>query len=316
MENSKYSGLGRADKATGRTSPERQRRAPRAGTPAPAQGGQQGRKESNLLRGFWRPAALPGARPCMCPAMPGASCPGRSRTYNPLLNRETHYRCATGQDQSGWSDLNRRSPAPRAGGLPCFPTSWACSRTSRLSHFLPPVVVRGGCWSRTNPREVSARTEPFVSSDHWARLQSVQRELNPHIYHGKVAGYRYIMDAGGPRASCRSHELPDLNRFLQIWNLALKPISKFVCCDRRARLPVPAAGVEPAASAFSARRSHHLSYTGMKQRRRQESNLRQVGLQPTAGAVRSGVMREPAVGLEPTLSALRERRSTCRAAPA
>ena len=36
---------------------------------------------------------------------------------------------------------------------------------------------------------------------------------------------------------------------------------------------VPAAGIEPAASAFSARRSHHLSYTGMNQRRRQESNL-------------------------------------------
>ena len=28
--------------------------------------------------------------------------------------------------------------------------------------------------------------------------QSVQRELNPHVYHGKVAGYRYIMDAVGP----------------------------------------------------------------------------------------------------------------------
>ncbi|SRR5579884_3325162 len=39
------------------------------------------------------------------------------------------------------------------------------------------------------------------------------------------------------------------------------------------RRAVPAAGVEPAASAFSARRSHHLSYTGINQRRRQESNL-------------------------------------------
>ena len=25
--------------------------------------------------------------------------------------------------------------------------------------------------------------------------QSVQRESNPHVYHGKVAGFRYIMDA-------------------------------------------------------------------------------------------------------------------------
>src|SRR5262245_33657628 len=38
---------------------------------------------------------------------------------------------------------------------------------------------------------------------------------------------------------------------------------------------VPAAGVEPAAFAFSARRSYRLSYTGSNQRRRQESNLRQ-----------------------------------------
>ena len=31
--------------------------------------------------------------------------------------------------------------------------------------------------------------------------QSVQWELNPHVYHGKVAGCRYIMDAVGP---CKS----------------------------------------------------------------------------------------------------------------
>jgi hypothetical protein len=36
---------------------------------------------------------------------------------------------------------------------------------------------------------------------------------------------------------------------------------------------VPAAGVEPAAFAFSARRSYRLSYTGRSQRRRQASNL-------------------------------------------
>ncbi len=31
--------------------------------------------------------------------------------------------------------------------------------------------------------------------------QSVQRESNPHIYHGKVAGGRYIMDAGTEASS-------------------------------------------------------------------------------------------------------------------
>src|SRR5262249_17898942 len=67
---------------------------------------------------------------------------------------------------------------------------------------------------------------------------------------GRLPGY--IMDAFGPRASRRSHELPDSNRLLQMSNLVLKPISEFVCYDRRARLPVPAAGLEPAAFTFSA----------------------------------------------------------------
>ena len=53
----------------------------------------------------------------------------------------------------------------------------------------------------------------------------------------------------------------------------LKPISEFVCREHRARLPVPAAGFEPAAFAHSTRRSYQLSYTGFVQRRRQESNL-------------------------------------------
>ena len=52
---------------------------------------------------------------------------------------------------------------------------------------------------------------------------------------------------------------------------------------------VPAAGVEPAASAFSARRSHQLSYTGIGQRRRQESNLLGAGLQPAAYPTSPGV---------------------------
>src|SRR6266566_4325443 len=38
------------------------------------------------------------------------------------------------------------------------------------------------------------------------------------------------------RASQHSHELPDSNRLLHLRKMALKPISKFVCCVRRARL--------------------------------------------------------------------------------
>ena len=53
--------------------------------------------------------------------------------------------------------------------------------------------------------------------------------------------------------------------------------AQWVACDYRQsphrNRSVPAAGVEPAASAFSARRSHHLSYTGIGQSRRWESNL-------------------------------------------
>ena len=44
---------------------------------------------------------------------------GRSRTSNRRLNRAPPYRWATpvSLKRSGWPDLNRRSPAPEAGGL-------------------------------------------------------------------------------------------------------------------------------------------------------------------------------------------------------
>src|SRR5688572_24107686 len=81
---------------------------------------------------------------------------------------------------------------------------------------------------------------------------------------------------------------------------------------------VPAAGVEPAAFAFSARRSYRLSYTGISQRRRQESNLlrSRVAADRLALRPRRHHLQEPAVGLEPTSSALRERCPACRASPA
>jgi hypothetical protein len=70
---------------------------------------------------------------------------------------------------------------------------------------------------------------------------------------------------------------------------------------------VPAAGVEPAAFAFSARRSYRLSYTGIGPRRRQESNLlrSRVAADRLAVRPRRPLRQEPAVGLEPTSSALR-----------
>ncbi len=84
----------------------------------------------------------------------------------------------------------------------------------------------------------------LLSQEHVLDDQSVQRESNPRVHLGKVAGCRYITDARD-RASQRSHELPDLNRLLHLRKMALKPISKFVRCVRRARSPVPATGVEP-----------------------------------------------------------------------
>jgi hypothetical protein len=53
---------------------------------------------------------------------------------------------------------------------------------------------------------------------------------------------------------------------------------------------VPAAGVEPAAPSVSARCSYQLGYTGIGQRRRQESNLLRVGLRPTAWPSGPGVV--------------------------
>jgi hypothetical protein len=70
---------------------------------------------------------------------------------------------------------------------------------------------------------------------------------------------------------------------------------------------VPAAGVEPAAPSVSARCSDQLSYTGIGQRRRQESNLLESRVAADRLAVRPRRHREPAVGLEPTSSALRGR---------
>jgi hypothetical protein len=85
--------------------------------------GQRKGQDSNLQGLAPRPASnrVPSCQ-LACPSV--SSCPGRGRTCNRLVNNQPHHRCATGQkDESGWPDLNRRSPAPQAGGLPGFPTS-------------------------------------------------------------------------------------------------------------------------------------------------------------------------------------------------
>ena len=79
---------------------------------------------------------------------------------------------------------------------------------------------------------------------------------------------------------------------------------------------VPAAGLEPAASASSARRSYRLSYTGMSKRPWWESNPRHAILQIAASPLDHRIRTEPAVGLEPTRPALRGRCPACRASPA
>ena len=80
------------------------------------QEGQQGRKKSNPLRAGWSRIALPGARPCRC------SCPGRTRTCNHPVNSGPLYRLSyKASSQSGWPDLNQRSPAPKPADSQAFP---------------------------------------------------------------------------------------------------------------------------------------------------------------------------------------------------
>ena len=86
--------------------------------------------------------------------------------------------------------------------------SW---RISKLSHILIGVAIQvaraafhtsnglgSGGGRESNPtHSVYSRTYPVCKLlPLGTATQSVQRELNPHVYHGKVAGYRYIMDAG------------------------------------------------------------------------------------------------------------------------
>ncbi len=97
-----------------------------AATPAASQGG-------GRVSGGSRTRLSDSASRCLgCSATDTRSCPGRIRTRNRLVNSEPLYRWSyRAGDQSGRPDSNRRSPAPRAGGLPGFPTS--CSSKIALS---------------------------------------------------------------------------------------------------------------------------------------------------------------------------------------
>ena len=85
----------------------------------------------------------------------------------------------------------------------------------------------------------------FVSSCRRARSQSIQWESNPHVRVGNAAGGRYIMDAWGAvrvEVAGKTGIAPEF----QVPNLT-RDYPQFVSRLRWARLPVPMAGVEPAA---------------------------------------------------------------------
>ena len=74
------------------------------------------------------------SRTLLAPALEAGRSPGstpltisgrdRTRTCNhPVNSGPLHRLSYKASNQSGWPDLNRRSPAPQAGGLPGFPTS-------------------------------------------------------------------------------------------------------------------------------------------------------------------------------------------------
>jgi hypothetical protein len=92
---------------------------------SPARFFQQGRKDLNPLHAGWSRIALPGARPCFSAAPAGFE-------PAPVWVTTSRTTIVLQGIESEWSDLNRRSLAPQAGGLPSFPTSCCrCQRASR-----------------------------------------------------------------------------------------------------------------------------------------------------------------------------------------
>ena len=122
-------------------------------------------------------------------------------------------------NQSGWSDLNRRSPAPQLADFQAFLHPELGSCTSRLSSFLAlHLRTSGGRRSRTYSFGFHAEIiRWFVCSCRWVRIPERPEGFEPS--HPPWQGGRlpdYIMDATG---SCKSPqpELPDPAARSQVW---------------------------------------------------------------------------------------------------
>ena len=102
-----------------------------------------GRRGSRTLKAHRSPGFEPGAVAVRL-ALPHRRAPAAGiepasprltagRSYQHELHRNRHVR------QSGWPDLNRRSPAPEAGGLPGFPTSRVVSFSDKCPAGVEPA---------------------------------------------------------------------------------------------------------------------------------------------------------------------------------
>jgi hypothetical protein len=100
--------------------------------------------------------------------------------------------------------------------LGCFPGSCRL-RSAGPSVLAVPVGLE------PTPVWVTTSRTTVVLRDSFSERPGGFEPPHPPWHGGRLPGY--IMDALGPRASRRSHELPDSNRLLQILSLVLKPIS-------------------------------------------------------------------------------------------
>jgi hypothetical protein len=170
--------------------------------------------------------------------------------YAPLGRARHTLRCS--QDgRTRTDDLQH----PKLADCQAFPHPERAVQVAKAAFSRPRKFESGGGRESNPTHSVSSRTYPVCKLLSLGTVQSVQRELNPHVYHGKVAGYRYIMDAVGSRASRRSRRVAGVEPASPRFERGAVPNQRFVCYVRWARLPVPAAGVEPAASSSSGKRS-------------------------------------------------------------
>ena len=104
-----------------------------------------GRRGSRTLKAHRSPGLEPGAvagrlaLPDRRAPAPGIEPASSRSTAGRSCQHELHRNCRV--RQSGWPDSNRRSPAPKAGGFPGFPTSRRVaghlpSYISHISHLI------------------------------------------------------------------------------------------------------------------------------------------------------------------------------------